>query len=99
MSTTISIAPVRKTIHVRTSQQRAFEVFTAGLGLWWPRKEHSIAGKPMKSAMMETRIGGRWYELSEDGTETTIGRIIAWDPPRSFVMTWDLNSQWKPDTI
>ena len=99
MSTTIAIAPVRKTIQVRTSQARAFEVFTAGLGLWWPKKDHGIAGKPMKSMVMETRLGGHWYEVSEDGTETPIGKILVWDPPRRFVMSWDLNSQWKPDTV
>jgi uncharacterized protein YndB with AHSA1/START domain len=97
MSATIAIAPVRKTIQVKTSQARAFEVFTAGLGLWWPR-DHSIAQKPMKSAVMETRLGGHWYELSEDGTQTNVGKIVVWDPPRRFVMTWDMNSQWKPDT-
>ena len=52
----------------------------------------------MKTAAMEPRLGGRWYELSEDGSETTVGKIIAWDPPRRFVMTWEINSQWKPDT-
>ena len=47
---------------------------------------------------METRLGGRWYELAEDGTQTNVGRIIVWEPPERFVMTWDINSQWKPDT-
>jgi uncharacterized protein YndB with AHSA1/START domain len=97
MSATIAVTPVRKSIRVRTTPERAFEVFTAGLGVWWPR-DHGIAGKPMKSAVMETHLGGRWFELSQDGTETNIGKIIVWDPPRRFVMTWDLNSQWKPDT-
>jgi len=52
---------------------------------------------PMKTAMMETRLGGHWYELAEDGTRTNVGKIIAWEPPERFVMTWDVNSQWKPD--
>jgi len=97
MTTTIAIAPVRKTIQVKTSQARAFEVFTAGLGLWWPR-DHTIGKPPMKAAVMETHLGGRWYEQSEDGSQATVGRILVWDPPRRFVMSWDLNSQWKPDT-
>ena len=53
---------------------------------------------PMKAAVMEPRLGGRWYELAEDGTETNVGKIIVWEPPHRFVMTWDINSQWKPDT-
>jgi uncharacterized protein YndB with AHSA1/START domain len=97
MTTTVKIAPVSKSIRVKAAPARAFEVFTSGLGRWWPR-DKGIGKLPMKTAVMETRLGGRWYELSEDGSEATVGKIIVWDPPRGFVMTWDINSQWKPDT-
>jgi uncharacterized protein YndB with AHSA1/START domain len=94
---TIKIAPVRKSIRVNASQARAFEVFTSGLGRWWPR-DKGIGKMPMRSAVMETRLGGRWFELAEDGTQANVGKIILWEPPRRFVMTWDINSNWKPDT-
>jgi uncharacterized protein YndB with AHSA1/START domain len=97
MNQTITIAPVRKTIRVKASAARAFEVFTAGLGRWWPI-DHGIGKTPRKGVAMETRLGGHWYELAEDGTRTNVGRIIVWEPPQRFVMTWDINSQWKPDT-
>jgi transposase InsO family protein len=50
--------------------------------------------------VMETRLGGRWYELAEDGTQTNVGKIIGrpLTSPKRFVMTWDINSQWKADT-
>jgi uncharacterized protein YndB with AHSA1/START domain len=91
------IAPVRKSIRVNASPTHAFDVFTSGLGRWWPR-DRGIGKMPMKAAVMEPRLGGRWYELAEDGTETNVGKIIVWEPPHRFVMTWDINSQWKPDT-
>lgn len=97
MTETIAIAPVRKTIRVNASATHAFEVFTSGLGKWWPR-DHGIGKLPMKEAVMEARLGGRWYELGEDGAQTNVGKIIVWEPPARFVMTWDINSQWKPDT-
>jgi uncharacterized protein YndB with AHSA1/START domain len=97
MTATITIAPVRKSIRVSASQAHAFEVFTSGLGRWWPRTA-SIGKGPMKMAIMEARLGGRWYELSEDGSQADVGKIIVWDPPRRFVVTWDINSNWKPDT-
>src|ERR1700751_292524 len=97
MTIAIKIAPVRKSIHVNASPAQAFEVFTSGLGRWWPR-DIGIGKLPMKAAVMETRLGGRWYELAEDGTQTNIGKVIVWDPPHRFIMTWDINSQWKPDT-
>jgi len=92
----VTIAPVRKSIRVNASPTHAFEVFTSGLGRWWPR-DKGIGKLPMKSAVMETRLGGHWYELAEDGTQTPVGKIIVWEPPKRFVMTWDINSQWKPD--
>jgi uncharacterized protein YndB with AHSA1/START domain len=96
MTRTITIAPVRKSIRVKTSQAHAFEVFTSGLARWWPRG-HSIGNTPSKTVAMETRLGGRWYELGEDGAETTVGKILAWEPPHRFVVSWDINSKWKPD--
>jgi uncharacterized protein YndB with AHSA1/START domain len=94
---TVTIAPVRKSIRVNANQERAFEVFTSGLGRWWPR-DKGIGKLPMQAAVMEPGLGGRWYELAEDGSQTNVGKIIAWEPPKRFVMTWDINSQWKPDT-
>lgn len=94
---TIALAPVRKNIRVKASQAHAFDVFTSGLDRWWPR-DHGIGRKPMKSMVMETRLGGRWYELAEDGSRVDVGKITVWEPPARFVMSWDINSQWQPDT-
>jgi uncharacterized protein YndB with AHSA1/START domain len=97
MTHAVKIAPVRKSIRVNASPAHAFDVFTSGLGRWWPR-DHFIGKSPMKETVIETRLGGRWYELAEDGTHTNVGRIIVWEPPERFVMTWEINSRWKPDT-
>jgi uncharacterized protein YndB with AHSA1/START domain len=96
MKVTVTIAPVRKSIRVNATAAHAYEVFTSGLGRWWPR-DHGIGKSPMKTAVMETHLGGRWYELAEDGSRANVGKIIVWEPPRRFVMTWDINSLWKPD--
>lgn len=97
MTTAVKIAPVRKSIRVNAGPEHAFDVFTSGLGRWWPL-DHGIGKTPRKAVAMETRLGGRWYELAEDGTQTNVGKIIVWEPPKRFVMSWDINSQWKPDT-
>src|ERR1700756_2794480 len=64
MNRTVTIAPVRKSIRVNANQAHAFEVFTSGLGRWWPRT-HTIGKPPMQTAVLEPRLGGHWYELSE----------------------------------
>ena len=96
MNRTISIAPVRKEIRVKASQSHAVEVFTAGLGRWWPRT-HGIGNPPMQMAVLEPRLGGRWDELSQDGSQVDIGQILVWEPPHRFVVSWNIGSDWKPD--
>jgi uncharacterized protein YndB with AHSA1/START domain len=46
---------------------------------------------------MEPGLGGRWLEISGDGTETTVATITVWEPPHRLVMVWQINAQWKPD--
>ena len=96
MSLKIAPAPVRKTLQVKASQTRAFEVFTAGFGRWWPAS-HSIAKSPQKDAIIEPRLGGRWYERGEDGSECDWGRVLVWEPPARLVLSWQLSAQWKYD--
>src|SRR5216684_1013871 len=64
------IAPVRKTVRVKAPIAHAFEVFTSGLTRWWPF-DHGVGKKPIQKVLMEPRLGGRWLEIAEDGTETT----------------------------
>ena len=98
MNKTVTIAPVRKSVRVNASQTHAFDVFTVGLDRWWPRKA-SIGASPMKAMTIEPRLGGRWYEVGEDGSQATVGRVLLWDPPKRFIVSWDINHHWKPDTL
>ena len=96
MNRTISIAPVRKEVRVNVSRAHAFETFTAGLGRWWP-KTHSIGASPPREAVLEGRVGGRWYERAEDGAETNVGTVRVWEPPARFVVGWEINQKWQHD--
>ena len=96
MNKTLTIAPVCKSVRVKASQPHAFEVFTAGLDRWWPRKA-SIGAAPMRATMIEPRLGGRWYEVGADGSQATVGKILLWDPPNRFIVSWDIDRHWKPN--
>lgn len=87
---------VRRTITVAVSQQRAFEVFTAQFGTWWP-KEYSIGAADMADFVVEPKVGGRWYEVGVDGTECDTGRVTAFDPPDRLILAWHLNESWQYD--
>ena len=91
------IAAVRKSVRVNVPVAHAFDVFTGGLTRWWPL-DHGVGKKPIEKVLMEPRLGGRWLEISQDGTETTVATIILWEPPHRVVMVWQINAQWQPDS-
>ncbi len=93
MSRTISPAPVRKSLSVNATPERAFEVFTARFDSWWPRS-HSIGQSPLAEVVLEPRINGRWYGRLADGTEAEWGDVLAWDPPRRLVLAWRIGADW-----
>ena len=47
MTIAVRIAPVRKSLRVKAAPEHAFEVFTSGLGRWWPLA-HGIGPTPRK---------------------------------------------------
>ena len=86
-------APVKKQIVVDGSPERAFRVFTEGLDRWWPR-EHHIGKSPMKRAVLEPKVGGRWYAVCEDGSECDTGKVVAWEPGKRVLLTWQITGDW-----
>jgi uncharacterized protein YndB with AHSA1/START domain len=92
----IKPAPVKKSVSVKASPERAFEVFTAGFDKWWPRS-HSIGDSPLKEAIIEPREGGRWYARLENGTEAAWGDVLAWEPPRRVLLAWRIGANWQYD--
>src|SRR5687767_4444888 len=80
MTLAIKPAPVRRSVTVSVSPERAFEVFTSDIGRWWP-SSHKIGAAAFKSAAIEPRAGGRWFEIGEDGAECQWGDVLVWQPP------------------
>jgi len=96
LNKTISIAPVRKTVIVQATPEKAFEVFTAGIDRWWP-KSHGIGTGPVKKSIIEPFEGGRWYTEHEDGMQAVVGHVRIWQPGKRFVVSWEISANWKSD--
>jgi uncharacterized protein YndB with AHSA1/START domain len=96
MTTTIRIAPVRKSLVVKATPARAFEVFTTKIDSWWP-KSHGIGASPVQESVIEPFVGGRWYTRCEDGSEVVVGHVRVWQPGVQLVVTWEINAGWKSD--
>ena len=92
----IQPAPVRKSVTVKAPPAKAFEVFTAGIGRWWPKSHHIGATEP-QTVVIEPKADGRWYELGLDGVECEVGKVLVWDPPGRLVLGWQLRDDWTFD--
>lgn len=96
MTAQIRPAPVRKSIRVNATADRAFEVFTSGIGRWWP-KSHKIGQADLDRPVIEPRAGGRWYELDVDGSECELGKVAVWEPPARLILIWQLTPEFGYD--
>jgi uncharacterized protein YndB with AHSA1/START domain len=86
--------PVRSEIVVETPIDRAFEVFTADIGSWWPPEHHILEGE-LDAMVFEPRVGGHIYDRGTDGSECHWARVLAYEPPTRVVFSWDINLQWQ----
>src|SRR5271169_1256243 len=87
---------VRKSIVVNAPLAHVFAVFTERHDAWWPRAHH-IGSREKFTAMLERRLGGRWFERGDDGSECNWGRVLAWDPPHRLLLSWEISADWKAD--
>lgn len=87
---------VRKSVTVETSQEHAFDVFVHKLSSWWP-PEHCLGEAPLKEAIVEARVGGRWYEIDSKNAQCDWGHVVAYNPPKSITLAWQISADWKYD--
>ncbi|MGQ0670776.1 MAG: SRPBCC domain-containing protein [Actinomycetota bacterium] len=102
---TEQVEPIRRSVTVRCDPERAFRVFTAEIGRWWPAETHSRAatefeGEGIKVERIEFqgRVGGHVLEHMSNGRTLSWAEVLAWDPPRRFVLAWRPHSRPQPPT-
>jgi uncharacterized protein YndB with AHSA1/START domain len=92
----MTIAPIVRTVEVKASPARAFELFTTHMADWWG-KGRTIAKQPHVAIVVEPKAGGRWFEIDAEGVETPWGTVLAWEPPGRLLLGWRINSRWTYD--
>ena len=88
---------VRKVVSVKAPVDVAWRVFTEKMGSWWPLAQYKIGKTDAVDAVVEPRVGGRWYERGKDGSTCDWGSVLAWEPPSRLVLSWDITADWKYD--
>jgi len=93
----IAPAPIRKTLRVKASQEKAFDTFVGGMGDWWIKGHSLLKETAQQYVVIEPRTGGRWYEVGEDKSEMEWGRVLGWERPDRVLLAWQLNAEWSYD--
>lgn len=76
-------------LRVKATPQRAFEVFTRDIGLWWrPNGLFQFTPRSPGVIGLEPGEGGRLIETLANGKVFEIGKIRAWEPPHRLVVGW-----------
>ena len=88
---------VRKVVSVKAPPAIAWRVFTEQMGTWWPLAHYKIGKAQAVDAVVEPRVGGRWYERGEDGSTCDWGRVLSWEPHTRLVLSWDITADWQYD--
>ncbi len=88
------LQPVRRSVRVKATPERAFRVFAEKMDSWWPTSHH-IGSSPMKGIVVEGRVGGAIYTVQEDGTSCPWASVLAWEPPHRFTFAWHVTPNWK----
>jgi hypothetical protein len=85
---------VTSSVEVQAGAEEAFRVFTEEIGSWWNPEHHILEGK-LAEMVFEPRVGGHVYDRAVDGRECRWATVLAYEPPERFVISWNINLQWK----
>jgi uncharacterized protein YndB with AHSA1/START domain len=77
--------------------ERAFEVFTVGIGSWWDADKH-ILRAPLARMEFQPWVGGRIIDHGTDGSTCAWSRILAYEAPHRVVFSWDITTSWTVET-
>jgi uncharacterized protein YndB with AHSA1/START domain len=99
------VEPIRQALSVPVAPERAFRLFTEGMGTWWPVESYSRAvsefaadGIQVTKLEFQAHTGGSILEHISDGRVLPWGEVTAWHPPHSVVMAWRPHSMPEPPT-
>ena len=97
MTSTTEETAVRHQIVVEVPVEHAFRVFTEQFDQIKPR-EHNLLGVPLADTVFETHVGGAVFDRGVDGSECRWARVLVFEPPERFVISWDITPQWQLET-
>jgi uncharacterized protein YndB with AHSA1/START domain/uncharacterized protein YciI len=79
----MTVAPIRREILVSATPDRAFALFTAHIGRWWPLRDLSVFGADALVAFEGDCLVERL------GSEANVwAEVLEWEPPAQLRLSW-----------
>jgi uncharacterized protein YndB with AHSA1/START domain len=97
MTVTDDDTTVRQEITVDVPQARAFAVFVEQFDGIKPR-EFNLLPVDIEETVFEPRAGGSVYDRGVDGSVCRWARVLEFEPPERFVISWDIDARWQIET-
>jgi uncharacterized protein YndB with AHSA1/START domain len=94
MSTQTGQTSIRSSIVVDAPIERAFAMFTEGMGSWLP-SEYSLLDVDIAERVFEAIEGGAIYDRGPDGSECHWAVVLVYDPPNRVTFSWDIGPHWQ----
>lgn len=87
-----TLPPLRKSVTVPASADRAFAFYTAHIHEWWPLTTHSVGQADAVGIVCGSGVGEQIVETLADGSTHVWGTITAWEPPLRIAHSWHAGS-------
>jgi uncharacterized protein YciI len=78
------LPPIHREMLVDAEPEKAFEVFTARIGDWWPLASHSVHGERATVSFED----GELVERSPAGETSVWATVTRWEPPAVLALSW-----------
>jgi uncharacterized protein YndB with AHSA1/START domain len=86
-------------LRVAATPERAFDVFTRDIGVWWqPNELFRFTPRSPGMISLEAGEGGRFTETLSSGKVFEIGRVTVWEPGSRLALTWR-QATFAPDQM
>ena len=97
MTVSAADTSIRTDVVAQVPIERAFSIFTEGIGSWWNPDHHILEGE-LAEMVFEPRVGGYLIDRGVDGSECRWARVLAYEPPHRVAFSWDINTRWQLET-
>ncbi len=85
---------VKLQVTVAAPIERAFRVFVEDFDRIKPR-DHNLLPVEIAQTVLEPRAGGSVYDRGVDGSVCRWARVLAYEPPRRILISWDISPRWQ----